>query len=361
LVPLSANAQSLTLSLSLSPLGDTTAYGGSGFTGASPGALGGYAQGPSTTEVIPPDQSTPIYVYATVTGTSPVSPSYVDGLQYVYFNILQNGGGVNTSEGTITSAIPNATLGFNGNGSQNGSTGYTSGSLAIGSTSLLTGVVKPRATRGIYSTNTSGGQLTSDGSNVIVSGNSISFLVETLEYTPAKTSSSYTANGGVTNSFSIAPESSLTSLLNASGGEYAGANYMVGLPSNPGFNTGAGASYTLTSYNVSSSSVSLIDAEPGDATLGGTVDSTDFVVELSNFEKGITGWTNGDFDGQSSVDSTDLVDTLSNFEKPYAVPSGVIAGPTALISGSPVPEPTSLGLISLAGAATLVRRRRVVK
>jgi hypothetical protein len=347
LSPLAAKAQTMSLSLSLSPLGDTTAYGGPGFNGALPGAVGGYAQGPSTTEVIPPDEQTPIYVYATVTGTQAMSSSYVNGLQFAYFNVLENAG-ITASEGTILSATPNAALGFAANGSQTGATDFSSGTMAVGSTSVLEGVAKPRSAVGVYSSTT-----TPDGTNVIVSGNSISFLIETLEYQPASGSSSYTANGGFSTTVSLAH----SALANTS--PYVESNYFVGAPSTP--SASVGTSYTHTSYTISGSGVTLIDAEPGDAALAGTVDSTDLVIELGNFEKGITGWTNGDFDQASSVDSTDLVDTLSNFEKPYAVPAGVIAGPTALIgSVSAVPEPVSLSLIPLAGAA-LMRRRRASK
>jgi len=342
--PLAVKAQTMNLSLSLSPLGDTTAYGGPGFDGGAPGSLGGYAQGPSTTEVIPPDQVTPIYVYATITGTQAMTSSYVNGLQFAYFNVV-NSAGINASEGTIVSATPNAALGFIANGSQAGVANYSSGTLSVGSTTALTAIAKPRAATGVWST------AAADGTNVIVSGNSVSFLIETLQYQPAATSSSYTANGGATATFSLAQPTLVAS-------PYVESNFFVGAPS--ATNASVGTSYTHTSYGITGTGVTLIDAEPGDAALAGTVDSTDLITELGNFEKGITGWVNGDFDQQSSVDSTDLIDTLGNFEKPYGTPAGVVVGPAALIGGSSVPEPTILALIPLAGAA-LLRRRRVAK
>jgi uncharacterized protein (DUF2141 family) len=370
--PLAANAQtapSMTLSLSLSPLGDTNAYGGKGFVDDTvPGNVGGYAQGPSTTEYIPPDQSTPIYVYATVTGSSAVSASYIDGLQYVYFNVLESSN-VNVAEGTITKAVPNAALGFAfaANGSQNGSTGYTSGNLAVGSTSVLTSVAKPRSVRPVWSSSVAG---TGDGSNVIIQGNSVSFLVETLYYTPSthtyvngsQTSgdSSYTANGGVTNSFTLAPESSLSSLLTTGG--YAATNYFVGeTAGTPGFNTGAGASYTYTNYNVSSSGVNLIDAEAGDINLDGKVDANDFGLFGPNYGTVTSGWTNGDFNGDGKVDANDFGLLGPNYGIGLSGPnpSGGISG--LIGGGSPVPEPTSLGFLAVSGVAFIARRRRAVR
>jgi len=348
LTPLAAKAQTMSLSLSLSPLGDTTAYGGPGFTQGLPGTVGGYGQGPANTEVIPPDQVTPIYVYATITGTQPMTSSYVNGLQFAYFNVVDSAG-VNASEGTIVSGTPNANINtnFSALGSQAGVANNASGTLSVGSTTALTSIAKPRATNAVWST------AAADGTNVVVSGDSVSFLIETLQYQPAATSSSYTANGGASVTFSLAQPALANTV------PYVESNFFVGSPS--ATNGSVGSSYTHTSYSISGSGVTLIDAEPGDAALAGTVDGTDLVIELGNFEKGITGWVNGDFDGQSSVDGTDLVDTLANFEKPYASPAGVIAGPAALIGGgSSVPEPTTLALIPLAGAA-LMRRRRVAK
>jgi hypothetical protein len=343
--PVVSRAQSLSLSLSLSPLGLTSAYGGPGAAGAPAGTFG---QGPSTTEVIPPDQTIPIYVYATITGASAPSSNYIDGLNYVYFNVNETSG-VNRSEGSIVAATPNAALGFTANGSQNGSIGATTGNLAVGSNSLLTGIAKPRSGRMVYS-----GSVSPDGTNVIVSGNTISFLVETLSYQPAVTDSSYTSGGGVVNSFAIAPESSISPLL---GSNYPAANYAVGESSQPGYNTGAGAAYTFTNYNVSTGGVNLVDAVPGDAALTGSPQGSDFTTVVSNFTNNSPGWVNGEFfpneSGESGSDFTTVVGFFQ--DSGYAVPTAAIGGGTG---GSSVPEPTSMGALAVGGLALVRRRNR---
>ena len=149
----------MALSLSLNPMGST---------------------GPKTTEYIAPTGTVPIYVYATVTGSSMVTSAEVDGLQYAYFNVMSTL--ATTGLGAITSATPNAALGFGANGRP----GWfdhcpippVGSNLVVGSNTDITQVAKPRAASGVYSPSSGNG----DGTNIIVNGNSVSFLIETLTY-----------------------------------------------------------------------------------------------------------------------------------------------------------------------------------
>jgi hypothetical protein len=344
LTPFAAKAQTMNLSLSLSPLGDTSAYGGSGFVaGTAAGQVGGYAQGPATSEYIPPDQQTPIYVYATVTGTQAMTSSYVNGLQFAYFNVLDSAG-INPSEGTIVSATPNATLGFAAYGSQGGSTNLSSGTLAVGSQSALTSIAKPRSASAVWSTKAA------DGTNVIVSGDSVSFLIETLEYKPASTSSSYTGNGGSSVTFTLGQPALSTAT------PYVESNYFVGSPS--AINGSVGASYTHTTYGITGTGVTLIDAEPGDINLDGTVDINDFGVLAGNFGTATPGWVNGDLNGDGVVDINDFGILAQNFgTSEGGLPT--VALPTALIGGgSTVPEPTTGMILAIGAAASVLRRRK---
>jgi len=325
LSPLAVKAQSMSLSMTLSPLG------GTGFQHA---------------EYIAPDATVPVYVYATVTGASAISSSYIDGLQYLYFNVNQPGG-INASDGKIISATPNAALGFNANGSQSGATNFSSGTLAVGDNSVMTSMAKPRAGSPVWSSTA-----TADGTNVIVSGNSISFLVETLQYKPSFAPADAVSGAGTaTNSLSL----SVPSL----GTGYAASNYFVGEPTTPSFgaNQGGGAAFTFTNYNVSGTGVTLLDAAAGDVNLDGQINGLDLGIFLHNYGTNTSGFTNGDLNGDGQVNGLDLGIFLHN----YGIAYGTVtpnAGISAQVGSSAVPEPTSLSLLALGSLALMRRRNR---
>jgi len=354
LTPLAAHAQSMTVGITTNPMGG----------GTSPNDYSGQSN-----VYIDPYSKDTLYVYATVTGTAAPSASYVDGLNYLYFNVNAAATGA-TGLGSITSATPSSLFGggsFNqvsgntspGAGAQGGlisTTAYTSTpSIAVGSTSVMGNIAKPRSAGNVYVSSTTG-----SGSNIVVNGDSVSFLVETLTYTPnssvINTSPSTTSAPGATNSVAFNISIPSVSAL----GPYTGANYFVGLPSTPAVGTSPGASNTSTGYTAAATGVTLTNALPGDASLDGTVNFTDFSTLLQHYNQSVTGgFTQADFNDDGAVNFTDFSDILQNYGKTLGpAPSGA-ASPTASVGGSAVPEPTSLCLLAVVGAGALARRRRV--
>jgi len=421
--PLAAKAQTtagtMSLSLSLSPMGNVVNYGttqgASAETGGSPG----------TSEYIAPDQNVDIYVYATITqqnnvATTAAATSNIAGFQYAYFNVLQNNGssgvtyngtpsgsainGISSTEGSVIGVIPNETLGFQSssgaqfltNGSQAGATGFTSGTYAVGAPGdgvdqiNMTSMAKPRSASPIWSSlnaNASSGSTpsnytvgTGDGTNVFVVGNQISFLLETLVYKPsfAVQGPLGTVNGNGVNTLSV----TIPNLPST----YAGANYFTGVTnsstgSETNSNTSVGAAYTHTNYLAAGASVggynfsptvSLYDAADGDALLNGNINSPDYGVINSNYGlvstavNGDAGWTNGDFLLNGNVNSPDYGVVNSYYGATYgplvnSTGPAIIGVSTAQIAGgsgaSSVPEPTSLGLLAIGSLVALKRRR----
>ncbi len=112
----------------------------------------------------------------------------------------------------------------------------------------------------------------------------------------------------------------------------------------------------------------------GDVNLDGAIDGSDYsVVDASylaeNFSGGvattpISGWGNGDFNYDGVVDGSDytLMDNAFNQQglSLGVNPAAQLATSTALVAGGSavVPEPTTLGLLAIGGAALLGRRRR---
>ena len=102
------------------------------------------------------------------------------------------------------------------------------------------------------------------------------------------------------------------------------------------------------------------------------MNGTDLNVIASHFNTARTGYTNGDVNGDGIINGTDLNAVASNFNVQYSTVVPAItsvglgsAGTASAFGGNAVataqvgavPEPTSLGLVLLAGAGMLRRRR----
>jgi autotransporter-associated beta strand protein len=106
----------------------------------------------------------------------------------------------------------------------------------------------------------------------------------------------------------------------------------------------------------------------GDANLDGVVNGSDFSILAANFGTGATNWDQGNFLYGSSVNGSDFSALAANFGQGDSGAATRISASDltaldafALANGLPLPilpEPASLGLVSLCGLALNVRRRR---
>jgi autotransporter-associated beta strand protein len=97
----------------------------------------------------------------------------------------------------------------------------------------------------------------------------------------------------------------------------------------------------------------------GDANLDGKVDSSDYTLIDNGFLNHLTGWQNGDFNYDGVVNGSDYTLIDNAFNTQGAQIAAAIANPTAQVAGiSAVPEPASMGLLSVGAAGLLARRRR---
>jgi PEP-CTERM motif len=100
----------------------------------------------------------------------------------------------------------------------------------------------------------------------------------------------------------------------------------------------------------------------GDANLSGAINASDYTAIDNGFNLHMSGWSNGDFnyDGVVNGDDYTLIDNAFNTQgTPFLSAS---AGPSEQIASavSAVPEPGTLSLLAIGGAAILGRRRRRV-
>jgi fibronectin-binding autotransporter adhesin len=148
---------------------------------------------------------------------------------------------------------------------------------------------------------------------------------------------------------------------NGIGGIDTSAPLVVGgLTYGIGYADGADAQHLAT--GLTSGTIEIKYTLLGDADLNGIVNGIDFGILAANFNKGITGWDEGDFDYNNIVNGLDFGDLAANFNKGAAGTAEVAAlDAFAAANGllADVPEPTTLGLVLVAGAGLLGRRRRV--
>ena len=85
----------------------------------------------------------------------------------------------------------------------------------------------------------------------------------------------------------------------------------------------------------------------GDARLDGKVDFQDLGALATNYNHSGMAWAQGDFNGDGAVDFVDLGVLATNYNKS-----------TPAKTGQSVPEPGTLSVLLLGGAACLRRRER---
>jgi hypothetical protein len=355
-----------------------------------------------TTMLIGGDQTNtdiPIQVWATVTGSAALSPVPVagtsatdpqvqtgtfDGLQYVYYNVVNSNsagtyisGGIDTASGKTPTLNPY--LGFNANGSQLGAVQNIQGGVSVGSTSSITSVAKPRGSKAIFDNasyyNQSAGyyqELGNDGIDISASGTSASFLLETLYFKPT----AFSSLTKTTFSVSI-PSAAFTASAAA---DYAQANWFEDVNSQ---NLGTGKAPTKTvggvavsATNNSSPSIgtSLViqDTLAGDANLDGSVNFADLLIVAQNYQKTGTTFATGDFNADGTTNFADLLVVAQNYNTTISpiTPSDVTVLTTAggasfmtqwqaaeALATADVPEPAGLALLGLAGSTLLGRRK----
>ncbi len=121
----------------------------------------------------------------------------------------------------------------------------------------------------------------------------------------------------------------------------------------------------LTSFrglSVADNNIIVVAAHVGDITLDGKIDIQDLNKVVANWQKTGAIWSDGDTTGaqgfsDGKVDIQDLNAVVANWQATGLAPL-VPAGSPGLGGGSAVPEPASLAMLALGGAALLTRRRR---
>ena len=335
--------------------------------------------------------SIPVQVWATVTGSTPITPTptggnsssaatqtgVFDGLQYLYYNVLNSNSTGNEIAGSITSDPLNSTLGFNANGSQVGAIPNAANGISVGSASSITSVAKPRSSPAVFDNYESYNQSTmsyqvrgGDNTNIrINSSTSVSFLVQTLNYTPT----SYTARNKTTFTIQV-PSSTFTA---SAATDLSPANWFqditnqnLGQANQPSGGTNVSGTPTVGTQVV------IQDTLAGDINLDGTVNSVDLGILASHFNLTGQTYSTGDLNGDGVVNSIDLGILAANFNMSIvATPSAVVSEIQTLAAEddalpainadlasnptfSAVPEPASATVLAIAAIAMTARRRR---
>ncbi|MEI8196823.1 MAG: dockerin type I domain-containing protein, partial [Phycisphaerae bacterium] len=159
----------------------------------------------------------------------------------------------------------------------------------------------------------------------------------------------------------------------------SGGTTALGALSGSAFLALHGSNATFAGQSVLASDVLVAYTIAGDTSLKGYIDASDFAQIDAAWLKVQNGtpnsgfdWINGDFNHDGKVDPTDfaLIDAAYTLQNGHLA-AGILAadqlrfaGTTfdrvyqaALGSASPIPEPTSLGLLALGALGLLARRR----
>jgi autotransporter-associated beta strand protein len=250
-------------------------------------------------------------------------------------------GGTTVASGTLLiqpTSTPSATSAL-----APGSVSITGGELQLASG--VSGGTKPATTSSVNLTS-----LSITGNGVLDIGNN-HLIITYGASDPITTIASYIAsgyNGGNWNGPGIISSAALT---NASSLLY-GVGYADGAD---GVVAGLAPGHIEVAYTLM-----------GDANLDGLVNSADFNVLAANFNQSITGWDQGDFNYDGLVNSADFNALAANFNQ--GVSGTATAGDMAALDAfaaanglslpTSVPEPASIGLLTLGAIGMMARRRR---
>jgi autotransporter-associated beta strand protein len=139
--------------------------------------------------------------------------------------------------------------------------------------------------------------------------------------------------------------------------------------SNPSYGVGyADSADPGNPAGLASGTIEIMYTLLGDANLDDKVNGADFTLMAANFNDSVTnGWDKGDFNYSGTVNGDDFVLLADNFNQFASQSSVASADLQALdsfaaangISLASVPEPATMGLLTLGIAGVLARRRRV--
>jgi hypothetical protein len=96
----------------------------------------------------------------------------------------------------------------------------------------------------------------------------------------------------------------------------------------------------------------------GDTNLDGTVNLTDLLNLLNNYEQSGRDWSEGDFNYDGTVNITDLLIMLSDYGATVPTGAAVLAAQGTFSQAGAIPEPVGGGLVILAIAALATRMRK---
>jgi len=279
----------------------------------------------------------------TIGGTGALTKSGTGTLTLATANTYS--GGTSVSAGLLkiaptsstTSALPTGALSISGSGEMQLESNVTAGSANPSG---------PPATSNVNLTS-----LSITGSGVLdITNNHI-----IIDYTPGND-----------------PISSIAAMIASgyAGDTWSGPGIISSLAaSNPNYGVGyADSADPGNPAGLASGTIEIMYTLLGDANLDDKVNGADFTLMAANFNDSVTnGWDKGDFNYSGTVNGDDFVLLADNFNQFASQSSVASADLQALdsfaaangISLASVPEPATMGLLTLGIAGVLARRRRV--